>query len=183
MYNLAIYINWIFGTLTIVANVISIGLIAAILYRRFSLSSFAKFFSDKAVTVSFIATTLATVGSLIYSEIIGYEPCKLCWIQRIFMYPLVVILGMALWRKDKGIRIYVFVLSVVGAVVALYHYISQLGWNPLDLECASLGYSVSCAQTFVLQFGYITLPFMAFSAFVLVALSTGSSLLADKGRR
>ncbi len=87
------------------------------------------------------------------------------------MYPQVVILGMALWRKDASVRIYSLVLSVAGAAIALYHYVGQLGFNPLGLDCLAVGYSTSCSKSFVLEFGYITIPVMALSAFVLMALS------------
>src|SRR3989338_2054283 len=116
---------------------------------------------------------LATLGSLTYSEVLGYAPCKLCWIQRIFMYPQVLILGLALFGKHKGSRALVdtsLVLSAIGAVVALYHYLMQLGIIP-EGSCAAIGYSVSCAERFVLQFGYITIPLMAFSAYLLVTFA------------
>ena len=106
-------------------------------------------------------------GSLIYSDVIGYEPCKLCWFQRIFMYPQVFLLALALWKKDKNIIDYTALLSIFGAIIAGYHYLLQLGIAP-DLSCGAVGYSVSCAQRFVMNFGYITLPLMAFTAFLMI---------------
>lgn len=116
---------------------------------------------------------VAMVGSLIYSEIIGYEPCKLCWLQRIFMYSQVILLGMALFKKDYKIISYSIVLSIIGAIIAGYHYLLQLGVAS-GLPCSAVGYSVSCSQRFVMQYGYITIPMMALSAFVLITLLLSS---------
>src|SRR3989344_4546628 len=95
---------------------------------------------EQALFYGFIVALAATLGSLIYYDVLGYEPCKLCWFQRIFMYPQVLLLA----------------LAIPGALVAGYHYLLQLGVAP-SLPCAAVGYSVSCSERFVLQFGYITI--------------------------
>ncbi len=84
------------------------------------------------------------------------------------MYPQVIILGFMIWKKNKDLYIPSIILSSLGAIIAAYHYVSQIGWNPLDLECASIGYAVSCAKMFTMQFGFITIPFMALSVFLLI---------------
>lgn len=130
-----------------------------------------------AVLVSFIVALVATLGSLLYSEVIGYEPCKLCWFQRIFMYPEVIILGILLWKRGEARTAAVdesIVLSAIGAVIAGYHYLLQAGIAPA-LPCSATGYSVSCSERFVMSFGYITIPLMTFTAFVLIALLLGVS--------
>lgn len=117
---------------------------------------------------AFLIALAATLGSLFFSEIAGYPPCTLCWYQRILMYPLVVLLGMAIFRKEERvIAPYAFVLSAIGALVAGYQYLLQIGVVP-SLVCA-VG-SVSCAKIFLLQFGYLTLPLMSLTAFLLIAL-------------
>ncbi|MEK7061668.1 MAG: disulfide oxidoreductase [Patescibacteria group bacterium] len=125
------------------------------------------FFSKHALVFSFIIALVATLGSLFYSEIAGYEPCKLCWFQRILMYPQVIILGMALLKKDNGIIPYSLVLSLIGAFIAGYHYLLQLGIVP-SIGCSAVGYSISCSQRFILGFGYITIPIMSLTAFLLI---------------
>ena len=102
-----------------------------------------KFVSEKSLVFGFIIALVATLGSLTYSEIIGYDPCKLCWLQRIFIYPQTVLLGLALWKKDYSIGVYSLVLSVIGGFIAGYHYLLQVGFAPA-LSCDSVGYSVSC---------------------------------------
>ena len=154
------------AVLTIAGQIIVIGGITLFMAGR---KDMLGFFGKHALAFSFVVVLVATSGSLFYSEVAGYEPCKLCWFQRIFMYPQALLLGMALWKRDKGIADYSIALSLAGALIAGYHYLLQLGVAPL-LPCAAVGYSVSCAQRFVMQFGYITIPLMAFTAFSMVLL-------------
>ncbi len=182
MQALATSMNNLWSVLAIVAQIISIVIIGIILTRKTPafLSTIVLKISNNAVLVVFVVSLLATLGSLIYSDVIGYEPCKLCWFQRIFMYPLVILSALALWKKDSKIRIYALTLSIVGGLVALFHYVGQLGFNPFGLECLAIGYSASCAKNFVLEFGYITIPVMAFSAFLLISTTLWLSLRDSK---
>ncbi|MFY9493402.1 MAG: disulfide bond formation protein B [Minisyncoccia bacterium] len=138
------------------------------------------FIKNRSLLFSFIIALSAMLGSLFYSKIAGYQPCELCWYQRIFLYPQVFILGLALIKKDFSVVPYIKFLSVIGAIIAGYHYLLQLGWLP-SLVCEAVGYSVSCSQRFVMNFGYITLPLMSFTAFVLILLLiTGKEKIVDK---
>src|SRR3972149_7646759 len=85
-------------------------------------NKFLKFVSGKEIILSLIVALTATLGSLYFSEVAGFEPCKLCWLQRIFMYPLVIILGTAYLRKLKDTWNYVLPLSITGGLIAAYHY-------------------------------------------------------------
>ena len=123
---------------------------------------------ERAVLLGFIVTGAALAGSLVYSEIIGFDPCKLCWIQRIFIYPQVLILGLALWKKTKDAATYCFWLSIIGLIVAAYHYYGQM-FNPSALPCVAAG-AGSCAVRFFVEFGYITIPLMSFSVFGLLSV-------------
>jgi len=119
--------------------------------------------------LSLVVALVATLGSLFYSEIVNYTPCLLCWYQRIFMYPQVILFSIALFLKDKGIAIYALSLSMLGGMLALFHYYIQLSNTKLT-SCSTVGYSVSCSDNFIMQFGYITIPMMALSAFILISL-------------
>ncbi|MDO8452412.1 MAG: disulfide oxidoreductase, partial [bacterium] len=121
------------------------------------------------LALSFLIALTSMLGSLYYSEVAGYEPCKLCWYQRILMYPLVLLFGFAILKKRKDVTDYALLLSLVGAVIAGYHYLLQRGIVP-NIGCAAIGYSVSCSQRFVMQFGYLTIPLMAFSGFALISV-------------
>lgn len=159
-------ITQILSVLTVLGQIIIVFLLVCLIVRKRETLSFV---GRNAILFSFIVALAATLGSLFYSEAAGFEPCKLCWFQRIFMYPQVVLLGLALWKRDYRIAIYSIALSAIGAVIAAYHYLLQIGVAP-SVPCSAVGYSVSCSQRFVLQFGYITIPMMAFTAFILILL-------------
>jgi disulfide bond formation protein DsbB len=118
-----------------------------------------------ALLLGFLFSSFALCGSLFYSDVLGYEPCKFCWWQRIFMYPLVAIFLIAMWRKDVSIHKYTLPISAIGSLLALNHYILQLTGTSI-FPCSAVGYSASCSKVFVLSFGYITIPLMAFTAFL-----------------
>ncbi|MBI2038639.1 MAG: disulfide bond formation protein B [Candidatus Nealsonbacteria bacterium] len=166
MSPLASAANQILSILTITAQILIVGLFAIILFKK---SKLLDFIQKYAILFSFIVALIAVSGSLFYSEVAGFTPCKLCWFQRIFMYPQVILLGLALLKKDRNIADYILALSIPGAIIAFYHYLLQLGIVP-ELSCQVVGYSVSCAQRFVMNFGYITIPMMAISAFILIIL-------------
>lgn len=175
--NFTAIINQFFGTLSIVAQVATVLIFIFLIIKKQQI--FVKFFSEKkSLFCIFVVAFLAILGSLIYSEVIGYEPCKLCWFQRIFMYPQVFILGLALLKKDFHMFDYSILLSAFGAFIAGYHYLLQIGIAP-SLPCSAVGYSVACSQRFVMQYGYITLPLMAFSTFILMlVLGIGAKISA-----
>jgi disulfide bond formation protein DsbB len=150
-----------FSILTVIGQVIIISLIFSKAIRGKA--------GNKAVLFSFITALIAITGSLIFSEVLKFEPCTLCWYQRIFMYPQVVLLGLALWKKDKNIANYSIALSVIGAIIAAYHYFLQISVISKSF-CSIVGYSVSCTDTFAPIFGYITIPMMSFTAFVMIIL-------------
>ena len=108
----------------------------------------------------------ATAGSLYLSEIIGFVPCLLCWYQRIAMYPLVVVLGVALVRTDPGVWRYALPLSLVGLAIAIYHVSIQ--WMP-TLEVTTCDAGAPCTGRYVAVFGFISIPTMAGSVFLLVS--------------
>jgi len=128
------------------------------------------FIEKYSVHIGFLYAFLSLCGSLFYSDILGYEPCKLCWWQRIFMYPLVLMFFLAILKKDRKIFRYGLLLGIIGALLALNHYILQVTGSSI-LPCSAIGYSVSCSKLFVLSYGYITIPLMAFTAFFGIIMS------------
>ena len=120
-----------------------------------------------------ITAFFATVGPLVFTYAYYFEPCTLCWYQRIFMFPLVVILFLAMRRRDYRIKPYVYALSVIGLCVGAYHYLLQRFSLPSVLGgCDAVGFSKTCTEYYFIEFGYITIPIMAMTAFVLVILFT-----------
>lgn len=109
---------------------------------------------------------IATLGSLYFSEGLGLEPCKLCWFQRIAMYPLVVVLGVALLRRDASVWKTALPLAVIGATVSAYHVAVQ--FLP-EIEVTQCSASAPCSLRYFQTFGFVTIPVMAGSAFLLIA--------------
>ncbi|MEC5423682.1 disulfide oxidoreductase [Virgibacillus sp. C22-A2] len=109
---------------------------------------------------------VALSGSLFYSEIMGYIPCELCWIQRVLMYPLVVIYGLAAIKKEISIALPGLVLSGIGILVSTYHYLVQK--LPALQEAGGACGLVPCNVTYVNYFGFITIPFLAGTAFIII---------------
>jgi disulfide bond formation protein DsbB len=110
-------------------------------------------------------TTGAMVGSLYFSERVGYAPCKLCWYQRIAIYSIAIITFIAALRRDRNIAVYSLVLACVGLVVSTYHYL--LEWFP-QLESNVCSIDVPCTTVWFRELGFVTLCFMAGSAFIAV---------------
>ena len=115
--------------------------------------------------LAFGVAVIATAGSLVFSEAIGYEPCELCWYQRIAMYPLVVVFGVDLVGGGLQTRRYALPLAVVGFLVSVYHYLVQVFPDAGGGVC---GTGVSCSARYVEEFGFVSIPFMAGAGFALV---------------
>lgn len=118
------------------------------------------------VAWAWLVAAAAMAGSLYLSDVVGLLPCLFCWYQRIAMYPLVVILGVAIVRADAGVWRYALPLAVIGALFAGYHVALQ--WNPA-LEVLSCDVGAPCSGRYLAVFGFVTIPTMAGSAFVLIS--------------
>lgn len=160
-------VSLVFSTLTIIAEIFAVIILLALFFKNSWGKSIVSFAGRNALLGAFVVSLLAMVGSLMYSEVVGFEPCKLCWWQRIFMYPQVFILGLALWKKDLQAIYYSLLLSVIGALIAIYHYLIQTGFFQ-SAPCSATG--VSCDKVYNFSYGYITIPMMALSAFVLIIM-------------
>lgn len=109
---------------------------------------------------------IAMFGSLYFSEIRQYEPCLLCWYQRILMYPFAIILGIAVVKKDYRISLYTMAMSAVGAMISIYHY--SLQKVPFMADNAVTCGRVPCTGQYINWLGFITIPFLALTAFIII---------------
>jgi disulfide bond formation protein DsbB len=126
------------------------------------------FLIEQGLSLAWAVAAAATIGSLYFSEIMGYLPCTLCWYQRILMYPLVVVLGIASVRKDLNQIIYVLPITVLGIGFSSYHYaIEKTDW--FDHEGPACGI-IPCDAEYINWFGFITIPFLALTAFTLITM-------------
>ena len=117
---------------------------------------------------SFLIALTATLGSLYFGEILKYPPCTLCWYQRICMYPLVIILGTALWTNEHGYLKNFLSLTFLGLIIASYHNLLYYGWIPDSITPCSQG--VSCTSKQVEILGFLTIPLMSLISFAALAV-------------
>jgi disulfide bond formation protein DsbB len=160
-----------FAMLTVIANAFVLLAVVLAISARFSeraasaLGWLRDMVDDASLWLAAIVALVAMLGSLYYSEIANFPPCELCWYQRIAMYPLPVILGIAAWKRDFGIRPYAIALAAIGGAVSIYQY--QLERFP-DQTSLSCSVEVPCTTVWVWRLHYISIPFMALSGFALI---------------
>lgn len=123
---------------------------------------------NKPLLFAWVVSIIAMVGSLFFSEHMGFIPCTLCWYQRILMYPLVIFLGIAFYRNDRTIYTYILPLSFIGMLVSSYHYALQK--IPSMHEFSSCTSGVPCSGQYINWFGFVTIPFLALIAFTFITI-------------
>jgi disulfide bond formation protein DsbB len=116
-----------------------------------------------------IAAVGATAGSLYYSEIADYVPCRYCWFQRIAMYPMAVIVPLSLVLRDRGILRYSLALATIGLAISIYHI--QLQLFP-DQSSNSCDLTSPCTAKWVEAFGFMTIPQMAGTTFAIIIIAS-----------
>lgn len=173
--------------LTVAGQVIACAVIVLLVLRLMKMpigGRVTEWLACHGLLLMLIVAAVATSGSLFFSEIALFAPCKDCWLQRIFMYPQVVLLGIALYRRDRDIAYSILALSVLGIFVSVEHYAEQ--WaaildpiahdpqKPCDLS------GISCSAMYIFEYGYITIPLMAMTGFALNILGSTLMILQKK---
>jgi disulfide bond formation protein DsbB len=155
------------AVLALCAGALALTLVAArLLHRRVAvLGDVLRAVDDAALWIAFLVAGVAMAGSLYFSEVADYLPCRLCWFQRCAMYPLAVILLVAAIRRDRGVRWYAIPLAAVGACVSTYHYLVE--WHP-QLEGDACDPTNPCSLVWFREFGFVTLAFMALCGFAAI---------------
>lgn len=105
----------------------------------------------------------STLGALFFGEIMQLPPCVLCWYQRIFMFPLALILPLGLFPFDRKVVRYALPLAVIGAGFALFHQLLVAGIIPASIQPCTQG--VPCSVTVIEWFGFVTIPLLSVAAF------------------
>ena len=132
---------------------------------------------DKATNINWmllflcwLLVSVSTTISLFFSSVLEYEPCVLCWYQRICLFPLIFIFAAGLFPAfDKSVIKYALPLTIAGGLTALYHTLLYAGIIPENIQPCSQG--VSCTEKYIELFGFISIPMMSFFAFsTLVAI-------------
>lgn len=126
-----------------------------------------KLIGKYGIYLAFLTALTAMLSSLYYSEVVGFLPCTLCWYQRIFSYATVFILGLSIIKKDNSIIPYGIFLSFLGGIIALYHSYIQISHTE-SVVCGES--AVSCGEMYFTLYGYITIPILSLTTFVLTIL-------------
>jgi disulfide bond formation protein DsbB len=147
---------------------------------RATVTSWARAVAPQSVVFAWIVATVTTLGSLYYSEHAGFVPCELCWYQRIVMYPLVIVLGVAALRRDRAIWITTLAFVVIGAPLSLYHWLVER--VPAFEESSSCSATTPCSAPWFEKLGFVTLAWMAMSAFLLIGVLMVCTLLGARDR-
>jgi disulfide bond formation protein DsbB len=126
------------------------------------------FLNRNSREIAFVIALTATLGSLYFSNILGWTPCRLCWYQRIMMYPLVIVLGVGLLFEKKDVADYALPMSLIGAAVSTYHYPIQRIAELHSTGCSQM--ATSCDMTYTAEFGFISIPLMAWAAFLAIII-------------
>ena len=128
--------------------------------------------------IALLAAWIAMLGSLYFSEVAHYIPCVLCWYQRILMYPLTLLLAVGLLRRDKNLPLLVLPLSVLGMGVSTYHVLlEKTNWFSSAATCQA---GVPCTVLWINWFGFITIPFLALIAFLVITIMSIVALQAGE---
>lgn len=122
--------------------------------------------SDAALPLAFAVAATCMLGSLYMSEVRHFTPCDLCWYQRIAMYPLAVILLVAVIRKDKAVWRYVLPVALIGAAISTYHYLHERFPDTVATACSM---EASCATLWIWHFHFLSIPAMAWVGFVTIS--------------
>ncbi|PLX96154.1 MAG: disulfide bond formation protein B [Desulfuromonas sp.] len=119
--------------------------------------------------LGWLLVSVSTTTSLFFSYVLEYEPCVLCWYQRICLFPMVFILAAGLFPTfDKSVVKYALPLSIAGGLTALYHTLLYAGVIPENIQPCSQG--VSCTEKYIELFGFISIPMMSFFAFSTIVI-------------
>jgi disulfide bond formation protein DsbB len=126
-------------------------------------SRLVAYLGGQSLWLAWLVALAATVGSLYYSEVANFEPCSLCWYQRIAMYPLLVILLVGALTRDRFVARYALPLTIGGSILAIYNYLVQL-FPGIEVACSR----VSCSTIDVEAFGWLTMPLMSLVSFAAI---------------
>lgn len=160
------YLNVVLGLGVIITQVFCVVALFLLFFRskENSKNFYLDFINKHFLILGFVFAFIASIFPLIYSEIIHFLPCVLCWWQRVFMFPLALMFGVALWDKDRKVIRYALPLLCAGFLVSVYQNFFYYFGENTNLPCDASG--VSCYQRLVSEFGgYISIPMMALTAF------------------
>jgi disulfide bond formation protein DsbB len=178
---LATTLNHYFSLATIIGGVGVSLCIATVIYLLYKggIQEYAISLKPYIYPVGFLTSLVGALITLLYSQVLGYAPCDLCWYQRVFLYPQIFLFALAWWKRDTAIFPYTLLLSIIGGVIALYHHMLQIGFDIMK-PCSTAPFAVDCAKPSFIEFGFVTFPFMAVVLFAFLALVSFVGYISHK---
>jgi disulfide bond formation protein DsbB len=166
-----------FAMLAVVTNVVVVGYVLSRIAGRWWPAAadlrarLQAALAGHELTLAALVAGTATLGSLYLSEIAHLTPCRMCWLQRLVMYPAALVLAVAAWRRYVRVRLPVMVGVAIGAALSTYHYLIQ--WFPSLESSGTCSVTVPCTTAWFRVFGFVSIPYMALSGFTFVFLMMG----------
>jgi len=158
------YLNMFLGSGAILLQILSVTALF-LLFIGPKKNAYLDFIDKHYLKLGFLISLMASLFTLVYSEVVGFVPCYLCWYQRIFIMPMPFIFGVAVWAGDRKIAKYVLPLLCVGFVVAVYQNFMYYFADTGNLPCDASG--VSCYTQLINEFGgYISFPMLSLSTYM-----------------
>jgi disulfide bond formation protein DsbB len=141
----------------LISHFVFVLILLAFIFRRSWGREMIQRIRKHSLGLGLLVSSVAIIGSLFYSNIVGFVPCDLCWWQRIFLYPQLVLFIVAFKARDKDVFRFTLPLSVIAVIISIYHSYVQISGNSL-LPCSA---TATCTKVYVLAFNYVTIPMMA----------------------
>jgi len=158
------------AALGIVGQLAAVALLVAALLALVGVGGPLRFARDlmwgNELWLTFVVAAVATLGSLFFSDVADFSPCKLCWFQRIFMYPLAIVVPLMALAHDRRAARYVLPLPIIGIPFTIYHVLIEREIVEQAKTCL-ISAPGGCATKWIEEFGYVTIPTLALTAFVL----------------
>jgi disulfide bond formation protein DsbB len=168
--------NYVLALGTIVLQALIVFLAFNLVFIRSHTNAVLLYFKKYAFYFGFFIALASMSLSLFYSNVIGFTACELCWTQRLFIYPQVLLFGFALWKDKKNLARVIGAFAFIGMLVSIYHVYIENGGSSA-LACATGGTAaVSCAARYVYEFGYVTIPVMALTVQIFMLLLVANYL-------
>ena len=125
-----------------------------------------KFIKENVLYIAWMTAVASMAGSLYFGEILGFTPCVLCWYQRIAMYPLVLIIGVGIIKKDRNFLNYALPLSVIGGAIAFYQ--NLLYYSVIQERLIPCTFGISCVTRYINLLGFIDIPLLSLFSFIII---------------
>lgn len=125
------------------------------------------FLKNYSLYLAWLITLIGLVCSIFFGEMLHHEPCRLCWLQRICLFPLALILGIGVYRNDSRIAIYAFPLALLGALLALYQVLGM--FVPAFHTKGLCGSRTNCSENMVELWGFLSFPLVSLAGFILLS--------------